>query len=157
MISSKNKRVIIGNLTDFTLQTTFDAWWASMNVGSQRPIACKDSRHEPLWRFYVHCGIEETGSPGIMCIICHQVLRHPSEHVTSSMGKHLQAKAHIAKLNKLTELEVSELTNTTVDETAFAILKTQGSRGITTVRLQKKFMFDGVVVPILTSLTDTLL
>jgi len=93
-----------------------------MNVGSKRPIAWNDSRHTPSWRFYFHCGIEETGSPGIICIICHQVLRHPSEHGTSSMGKHLQAKAHIAKLNELTDSEVTELTSSTVDETALAIL-----------------------------------
>jgi hypothetical protein len=73
------------------------------------------------------------------------------------MGKHLLATAHIAKLNELTELEVSELTCTTVDETALAILKTQGSCGITIVRMQKKFIFDSLVVPILTSLTDTTL
>jgi CheY-specific phosphatase CheX len=39
------------------------------------------------------------------------------------MGKHLLAKAHIAKLNELTEAEVTELTNSTVDKTALAILK----------------------------------
>jgi len=52
------------------------------------------------------------------------------------MGKHLLAKLHIANLNKLTESEVSELTSTTVDETAFAILKRQRSGGITIVSLQ---------------------
>jgi len=78
-----------------------------MNVGSKRPIAWNNSRHALSWQFYVHCGIEETGSPGIICIVCHQVLRHPSEHGTSSMGKDLQAKAHIAKLNELTVSEVT--------------------------------------------------
>jgi len=82
-----------------------------MNEGSKRPIAWNNSRHAPSWRFYLHCGIEETGSPGIICIVCHQVLRHPSEHGTSSMGKHLLAKAHIAKLNELTVSEVTELTS----------------------------------------------
>ena len=53
------------------------------------------------------------------------------------MGKYLLAKAHIAKLNELTESEVSELTSTTIDEEALAILKRQDSRGITIVRLQK--------------------
>ncbi len=142
MISSKNERVFIRDLCDLTLQIIFDAWLASMNVGSKRPIAWKNSRHAPSWRFYLHCGIEETGSPGIICIVCHQVLRHPSEHGTSSMGKHLLAKAHIAKLNELTESEVTELTSTTVDETALAILKRQGSRGITIVSLQRKTIFD---------------
>jgi len=135
MMSSKNERVFIHDLSDLTLQIIFDVWCASMNVGSKRPIAWKNSRHAPSWRFYLHCGIEETGSPGIIYIVCHQVLRHPSGHGTSSMGKHLLAKAHIAKLNKLTESEVTELTSSTVDETALAILKRQGSRGITIVSL----------------------
>ena len=142
MISSKNERVFIRDLSDLTLQIIFDAWWASMNVSSKRLIAWKNFRHAPSWRFYLHCGIEETGSPGIICIVCHQVLRHPSEHGTSSMGKHLLAKAHIAKLNELTESEVTELTSTTVDETALAILKRHGSRGITIVSLQRKTIFD---------------
>jgi len=142
MISSKNERVFIRDLSDLTLHIIFDAWWASINVCSKRPIAWKNSRHAPSWRFYVHCGIEETGSPGIRCIVCHQVLRHPSEHGTSSMGKHLLAEAHIAKLNELTEPEVTELTSSTADETALAILKKQGSRGITIVCLQRKTIFD---------------
>ena len=58
------------------------------------------------------------------------------------MWKHLLAKAHIAMLNELTELEVSELTSSTVDETALAILRSQGSRGINIVSSQKKFIFD---------------
>jgi hypothetical protein len=73
------------------------------------------------------------------------------------MVKYLRAKAHIAKLHELTESEVSELISTTVDITALAILKRPGSRGITIVRMQKKFIFDSLVVPILTSLTDTTL
>jgi len=58
------------------------------------------------------------------------------------MGKHLLAQAHIAKLNQLTEMEVSQLTSTTVDETALAMLKRQGSCGITIVSAQKKFVFN---------------
>jgi len=142
MISSKNDRVFIRDLSDLTMQIIFDAWWASMNVGSKRPIAWNNSRHAPSWWFYLHCGIEETGSPGIICIMCHQVLRHPSEYGTSSMGKHLLAKAHIAKLNELTESEVTELTSSTVDEIALAILKRQGSRGITIVSVPRKIIFD---------------
>jgi len=113
-----------------------------MNVGWKRPIAWKNSGHAPSWRFYLHCGIEETGSPGIRCIVCHQVLRHPSEHGTSSMGKHLLAKAHIAELNELTESEVTELTSSTVDETALAILMRQGSRGITIVCVPRIMILD---------------
>jgi hypothetical protein len=44
MISSKNERVFIRDLSDLTLQIIFDAWWASMNVGSRWPIAWKNSR-----------------------------------------------------------------------------------------------------------------
>jgi len=142
MIHSNNERVVIRDLSDRTLQIIFDAWWAPMNVGSKLPIAWKNSRHAPSWRFYLHCGIEETGSPGIICIVCHQVLRHPSEHGTSSMGKHLLAKAHIAKWNELTESEVTELTSSTVDETALAILKRQGSRGITILSVPRTMIFD---------------
>jgi hypothetical protein len=58
------------------------------------------------------------------------------------MGKHLLAKARIAKLNELTEVEVTELTSSTVDETALAILKRQGSQGITIVRLPRKIISD---------------
>jgi len=68
-----------------------------MNIGSKQPIALKNSRHHSRWQFYLHCGIEETSSPGIICIVCHQVLRHPSEHGTSSIGIHLLAKVPIAK------------------------------------------------------------
>jgi hypothetical protein len=50
------------------------------------------------------------------------------------MVRHLQAKAHIANLNKLTVLVVSELTIPTADEPALAILKRQGSHGITIVK-----------------------
>ena len=123
MISSKNERVFIRDLSDLTLQIIFDTWWVSMNVGSKWPIAWKNSRHAPSWGFYLHCGIEETGGPGIICIVCHQVLRHPSEHGTSSMCKHFLGKAHIAKLNEVTESELTELTSSTLDETALAILK----------------------------------
>jgi len=142
IISSKNECVFIRDLGDLTLQIIFDAWWVSMNVGSKRPIAWNNSRHALSWRIYLHCGIEETGCPDIICIVCHQVLRHPSEHGTSSMGKHLLAKAHIAKLNERTVSEVTELTSSTVDETALAILKRKGSRGIPIVSSQTKFKFN---------------
>jgi len=128
MISSKNERVFIRDMSDLTVQIIFDESWAPMNVGSKWPIAWNNSRHAPSWRCYLQCGIEENGSPGIICIVCHQVLRHPSEHGTSSMRKHLLAKAHIAKLNELTESGVTELTCLTVDQTALVILERQGSR-----------------------------
>jgi len=103
VISSTNDYVFIHDLNDLTLQIIFDGWWASMNVGSKNHIDWNDSRHAPSWHFYLHCGIEETSSPGIICIVCHHILRHPSEHGASSMGKHSLATAHIAKLNEITE------------------------------------------------------
>ena len=141
-ISSKNEHVCIRDVNDHTLQISFDASWASMNECSMRPIAWINYRHAPSWRFHLHCGTEVTGWTGIICNVRHQVLRHPLEHWTSSSGKPLLAKAHIAKFNELTESEVTELTSLTVEETALAILKRQGSRGITIVSLQRKIRFD---------------
>ena len=142
MISSRNERVFTRKISDLTIQVIFDGRCASTYVGRKHPIGWNNSRHVPLWRFNLHCGIEETGCPGIICIICHQVLCHPSEHGTSSMTKHFLAKAYIARLNESTELEVSELTSTTVDETALAIIKRQRKCGNTIVCSQKKFIFD---------------
>jgi hypothetical protein len=142
MISSKNEHVFIVHLSDLTLQIIFDTWWVAINEGSMRPVAWHNSRHALSWRFYLHWAIEETGGPGIIFIIYHHVLWHPSEHGTHSMGEHLLAKAHITKLNKLTQSEVTELTSLTVNETAFAILRRQGSRGITIVSLQKRIKFN---------------
>jgi hypothetical protein len=39
MISSKNERVCIRDLSDLNFQIIGDTWWASMNVGSKRGIA----------------------------------------------------------------------------------------------------------------------
>jgi len=141
MISSKNEFILIHDLSILTLQIIFDTWWATINPGSKHPIAWNDSRCVSSSQFYLHCGIEETGSPGIGCIICHQVPHLPSEYRTSSMGTHLLAKAHIAKLNLFTESEVSELTSSTVDDTALAIVKRQQSWGIIIVCLQRSFLF----------------
>jgi len=142
VISSNNECVFICNLSDLTLQIIFDAWKGSMNVGSKCPIAWTNSKHVPFWRVYLHWRIEETGNPGIICIGCHQVLHHPSKHGTCSMGKHLLAKVHIAKLNKLTESDVAELTSTTIDETSLAILKRNDSCGIKIISSPKKLIFD---------------
>jgi len=113
IISSKKDHVLIRDLSVLTLQIIFNACWDSMNIGSKRPIAWNNSRHAPSWQFYLHRRIEEAGSPGIICIVCHQVLRHSSEHGTSSMGKYLLATPHIATLNKLTLSEFTELTSST--------------------------------------------
>jgi len=141
MISCNNEHFFIRDLSDLTLQISFDTWWASMNVDSKCPIVWNNSRHVPSWGFYLHCRIEETGISGIICISCHQVVCHQSENGTNSMGKHLLANAHIAMLNKLTNLDVTKLTSLTVNTTALAILKRQGSCGITIVSSQRKFTF----------------
>jgi hypothetical protein len=127
MLSSKNYSACIRDLSVLILQIIFDEWEASFNIGSKRLIAWNNSGYAPSWQFYLHHGVEETGSPGIIPIVCHQVLRYPSEHGSSSMGKHLLGNTHIAKLNELTESEVTEWTSSMVDEPAWAILKSQGS------------------------------
>jgi hypothetical protein len=58
------------------------------------------------------------------------------------MEQHLLGKAHIEKLNKLSKLEVTELTSATVHEEDLTILKREGSRGITIVSVQSKIGFD---------------
>jgi len=58
------------------------------------------------------------------------------------MGKQFLAKAHIAKLKEIAESEVTELTSSMVNETALAILKRQGSRGITILSLPSKIILD---------------
>jgi hypothetical protein len=54
------------------------------------------------------------------------------------MGKHLLSKARLTKLEELTVSEVTELTSSTVDETALAILKWQGSGRIPIVSSPRK-------------------
>jgi hypothetical protein len=142
MISSQNERVLIRDLGDRILDIIFAGCWASMNVCSQRPDAWNHSRHAPSWRLYLHCGIEETSGPGIICIVCHQVLGHPSEHGTNSLRKHLLAKCCIANLNELTESEFTALTCLTVDESALAVLRRQESFGITIFSLQRKIIIN---------------
>jgi len=58
------------------------------------------------------------------------------------MCKQLLANAHIAKLNELTESDVTDLTSSTVDEAAGAIMRKERSRGITIVSSQEKFIGD---------------
>jgi len=142
MISSKNARVFICDLNDLTLQIIFDSWWASMNVDLEWPIDWTNPRNAPSWQFYWHCGIQETRSPGIISIVGLHVLRHTSKHGTSWLGKPLLPNAHIAKLNELTESEVTELTSSMDDETALAILKRQRSRRITIVSWQWEVILD---------------
>jgi len=146
-ICSKNQRILIGDLNDLTLPIVFDTGWASMHVDLNGPMGWKNSKQAPSWRFYLHCWIVETGSPGIICIVCHDVLHHPSEHGTSSMREHLLTKAHIAKLNEITESDVSTLMSSTVNVTPLAILERQGRRGITILCSQREFLFEIQVDP----------
>ena len=127
MSSSNHELVFILNVSNLTWQIVFDGWMDSMNVDSKLPIDCENSGHTPSWQFYLHCGIEGTGSHGIICIVCHQVLCHPLQHGTSPMGKHFLTQAHIAKLNEVTESQVNIFSSLTVDETVLAILKCPGS------------------------------
>jgi len=127
MISSKNEGVFICDLSDLTSQILFDSWLGSMNVGSKHPIAWNDSRYAMSWQVCLNCRMDENGSTGIKHIVFHQVLRHLSVNETSSMGKHLLAKSHIANLTEITELEVSEFTRSMVDGTDLTTLKIQGS------------------------------
>jgi hypothetical protein len=83
MISSKYERVFFRNFSAHTVQIIFDHWWASMNEGYLPLIAWNNSRHVPSCRFDLNYGIEETGSPGNISIICHRVPRHSSDHGTS--------------------------------------------------------------------------
>jgi len=66
-----------------------------------------------------------TGILGIVCSVCHKVLRHPSDDETSLLGKHLLPKVHIEMLKRLTVSEVTKLTSSTVDESAFPLLNRQ--------------------------------
>jgi hypothetical protein len=125
-----------------------------MNVDWKVSIDYNNLRQAPLWQLYLHCGTKATSSPGIIYIVYHQVLRHSSENGTSSISKSLQAKVHITKLNKLTESEVSELTKSTVNETAWAILKRQASQGISFITLQLRLLFNFSTFAILTVMAD---
>jgi len=75
------------------------------------------------------------------------MVRHPSEHGTSSMWKQLLPRSHIAKLNELPESEVTELTSWMVNEPALVILKSQGTWGIAIVSSPRIIIFDIQVNP----------
>jgi hypothetical protein len=104
-----------------------------MKIASTHPIASNDSRYVSSCQLYSHYQTEETGRPGIICIVCHPVLRYTLEHGPSSMKKHLLAKAQILKFNELTESEVIALTSSMVKETGSAILKRQRNSVFTIV------------------------
>jgi len=93
MLSSNDERDFILDLNNLSFELIFDAWWASMDVGLKRPSASNNSRPVPSWRFNLDCRSEVTGSAGIRCIECHQVLRNPSEYGTSSLAETLAGKS----------------------------------------------------------------
>jgi len=101
MIPSKNECVSTGDLSYLTVESIFDACWASMNIGSESPIGWNHSSHAPPSQFHLHCGIEHTAIIGIICIMCHPVIRHPSEHGTCSMWKHLLAISSHGKVTQI--------------------------------------------------------
>jgi len=156
-ISLETECVFIHISSNHTFQIICAACWAFKDVGLKRSIALNISRYAPMWHFYLQGGIAKTGSPGIIFIVWHQVPRHISEHGTSSMGKHLLAKAHVAMLNNFIKLEYKDFTSSAVKETTFAIQTRQGTHGIATVSSQTKFIFDTLVVSILTRVTHKIL
>jgi len=139
LILLTNECLFIRDVSNLTGQIQFDPSWTSTNVCSKCSIASNHSRHAASLHINLHRGMEASSSDGILCSICHQVLRHPAEHATYSIRIHLLATVHCAMLNELTESNDSELTTSIVDETALAILKQQGSWGITVVSWQWKF------------------
>jgi hypothetical protein len=113
-----------------------------MNVGWEVPIDRNNSIHTPWGQFFLHWGVELTGSPCNIFKVCNEVYRHLSDHGTRPTGNHLPVKAHSAKLNEEKESEISQLTCTTYAKIAQVILKRQESREITILCLQRKFLFD---------------
>jgi len=118
-----------------------------MDVASKCSVAWNNSGSGSSSWYYLHCGIEGSTIRDIICVVFHQVLRHPSEHGTSLMGKHFVGKAHIAKLNKSSQSTLTQLTSSMVDETDLDILKRKVSRGITMVSSRRIFLFDIQVNP----------
>ena len=76
LISSQHECVFIRDFSNLTLQIIFNSWWLFMSVGSKCPVTSNNPRHVLSWRLNLHCGKKETGIPGIMCIISHQVLHY---------------------------------------------------------------------------------
>jgi hypothetical protein len=149
--------VFVRDLSYITGQIISDTWWDSKNVGLKCSIPWNNSRHATSRNFYLHCGIVETGSPAIICIISHQVLHHPSKHETSLIGKPFLANVYITKQNKFPVSEGNDADSSLIDESALSTLKWQGSRGTMIVNSQRIFMFDIYTLSILTELTDIML
>ena len=69
------------------------------------------------------------------------------------MGKNLLALAHTFNINKLQWTEVTELTSSKVHENAWAILLRQESRGVPIASSYWKFIFNVLILSILTEFT----
>jgi hypothetical protein len=144
LITFRNDHVLFCDWCDLMFQIVFNDSWASFNVGSKYPIAWNDFRHVSSRRFKLECGHDETGNPGIICMF---VIKLFAFHQNMGLAQHFLAQAHIAKLNELTESEVTKLTRSTLNGTALAILQRQGSRGITIASQQRKFIINVEVNP----------
>jgi hypothetical protein len=81
-----------------------------MNVDSKLSIASNNYPYGSWWRSYMHSSVQKPGNPGIICIVCLQVISHPSEDDPSFMVNQLLANSHIGKSNKLGNLKVYEST-----------------------------------------------
>jgi hypothetical protein len=102
MTSSHKEYFFSYDSSDQTLPIAVDTWWAFMKVGPKLSITQNYSQHAPSWHFYFNSRIAVTSYPSIICIICDQVLRPPSEHRTGLLVKQLLANAQIAKLDEST-------------------------------------------------------
>jgi hypothetical protein len=86
-------------------------------------------RHAPSLQLTVSCKLEVSGSPGMLCVVCHHVRHHLPDYGTGLVGTQLQTTAQIAKLDELTVSESTELTGSMVDETALTMLRAHSSQG----------------------------
>jgi hypothetical protein len=86
-ISSNNESFFICYMDNHTLQIIFDNWWDFINVNTKCAIVWNNPTHRQSWNVFLHCRIEVSGSQGIISIICHQVLCHPTNHGTNTIEK----------------------------------------------------------------------
>lgn len=140
--ASDDRTVYIRDSDNTTLQSTFDSWWVSMNTTTKKPVNWNGRKSSPAWRFYKQCGIISDGTPAIICIVCHQILAHPSQVGASGMSKHLTSRVHIAKKNQLTDEDINETgLSVATDEKVLDILKKKGSHGTLMVSKTTSIIF----------------
>jgi len=90
-----------------------------MNVSSKRPIS-GIILDIASWRFLFI--FAELCRPAVMesyCIVCHPVLRHPSEHGTAQWANTGLAKVHIGKVKRLTVSWSNRTDQFDIDETVW--------------------------------------